>query len=85
MAQDSQVCNGVAGHNANSLHVSYIGGQHTDDRTEAQNISLIVILRQWKTAYPDAEILGHRDFPGVRKECPRFDVKKWLLAIGFNN
>ena len=22
-------------------------------------------------------ILGHRDFPGVGKACPSFDVRKW--------
>ena len=26
--------------------------------------------------YPEAEILGHRDFPGVAKACPCFDAKK---------
>jgi hypothetical protein len=83
LAQDSQVCNGVGGHNANSLHVSYIGGQHRDDRTDAQNLALLVILREWATLYPNAEILGHRDFAGVKKECPRFDTKAWLKFVGF--
>jgi hypothetical protein len=25
-------------------------------------------------------ILGHRDFPGVTKRCPSFDVREWLNA-----
>jgi N-acetylmuramoyl-L-alanine amidase len=37
--------------------------------------SLIVKL---SNKYPKAEILGHRDFPGVAKACPSFDVKSWL-------
>ena len=28
--------------------------------------------------YPKAQVLGHRDFPGVAKACPSFDVKTWL-------
>lgn len=28
-------------------------------------------------------ILGHRDLPGVRKECPCFNTKKWLEDIKF--
>ena len=29
----------------------------------------------------DATILGHRNLPGVRKECPCFSVKEWLEEI----
>ncbi|WP_367614995.1 hypothetical protein [Segatella copri] len=34
--------------------------------------------------YPDAEILGHRDLPNVRKDCPCFDVRDWLEDIDFH-
>ena len=34
--------------------------------------------------YPDADILGHRDLPDVRKECPYLDVKQWLKEINFH-
>jgi hypothetical protein len=27
--------------------------------------------------YPQAEVLGHRDIPGVKKDCPSFNVKEW--------
>ena len=27
--------------------------------------------------YKGADVLGHRDFPDVNKDCPCFDVKKW--------
>lgn len=34
--------------------------------------------------FPDAVILGHRDLPGVHKECPCFDTKAWLKEIDFH-
>jgi len=27
-----------------------------------------------KEDYPDARVVGHRDLPGVKKDCPCFDV-----------
>lgn len=80
LADDGQVCNGVAGHNGTSLHVSYIGGikmpsgSLLDTRTFAQKSSLITVLAEWKALYPHAKICGHRDFPGVKKACPSFDA-----------
>lgn len=72
---DHLMSNGVLGHNANSLHVSYIGGKDRDDRTDEQKETLIKILTDWKKLYPNAEILGHRDFPNVAKNCPQFNAK----------
>lgn len=76
LAQESQVTNGVAGFNANSVHVSYIGGRLVDDRTEKQKEALHTIVKRLKEKYPTAVIQGHRDFPKVAKACPRFDAKK---------
>lgn len=67
--------NGVAGFNANSIHISYIGGQFKDDRTKAQKGSLIYLVRKYKAMFPNARVQGHRDFPGVKKLCPQFDAK----------
>jgi N-acetylmuramoyl-L-alanine amidase len=84
--------NGVAGHNAHSIHISYIGGvdpkgRAVDNRTEAQKETQIRLLLELKKKFPDAEICGHRDFltPGSSKwkECPSFDVKNWLVDILF--
>lgn len=80
LAPDTTVCNGVAGHNQHSLHVSYIGGidskgRAIDNRTEAQKATLLRILTEWKRQYPKAVIQGHRDFAGVRKSCPSFNAK----------
>lgn len=87
LASEEIVTNGVAGYNSKSLHVSYIGGidskgKPLDTRTEAQKKALESVLREWRKKYPNAEIKGHRDFPKVKKACPSFDVKKWLLEIG---
>lgn len=83
ITQESQVANGVAGFNKNSIHLSYIGGvdEHnspTDNRSEAQKEAMFNLIVKLHNRYPNAEIKGHRDFPNVHKACPSFDVKKWL-------
>lgn len=83
-----QVSNGVAGHNAHSINMSYIGGvdengRPVDNRTDAQIAAMIKLLRELIVQFPDAIICGHRDFPGVTKACPSFDVATWLDAIDF--
>lgn len=76
LAPDESVTNGVSGHNSNSLHVSYIGGKDKDDRSEAQKAAIASVLKDWLTKYPKARIIGHRDFPGVKKACPQFSAEK---------
>jgi N-acetylmuramoyl-L-alanine amidase len=81
LANDSEITNGVAGHNSTSLHISYIGGvdknnKPLDNRTAAQKRTLLGELAAWKDTYPKAVICGHRDFPGVKKACPSFDARK---------
>lgn len=83
-----KISNGVAGYNTPSIHISYIGGVDSknkaiDNRTEAQKQSQIKLLKELKKQFPDAEILGHRDFKGVKKDCPSFNVKEWLKQINF--
>lgn len=58
--------NGVKGHNAEGLHISYIGGvdakgRASDTRTEAQKLAMQALLEEYSTQYPQAVILGHRD------------------------
>jgi N-acetylmuramoyl-L-alanine amidase len=77
--------NGVAGYNANSIHISYIGGMHGDDRTKEQRAEMELIVRHLKAQFPNAKIQGHRDFPNVRKACPNFDVAKWLNEVCIDN
>jgi len=80
---EDQSSNGVKGFNQNAVHISYIGGvdknnQAFDNRTNAQRHAMFTKLIDLSEKYPDATILGHRDFPGVTKLCPSFDVKEWL-------
>lgn len=86
--QDSDIpTNGVAGHNATSIHISYIGGvdknnKPVDNRTIGQRITMLQLLKVLKEDYPTAVICGHRDFAGVKKACPSFDVATWLKTVG---
>jgi len=81
-----KVSNGVKGFNSVSINISYIGGvdkdnNTTDNRTGAQKQSLIKLIKKYKQLYPNIIIQGHRDFPNVKKDCPSFDVKKWLKEV----
>ena len=76
--------NGVAGYNSTAINVCYIGGVNkqgrpVDNRTEAQKASLRKILKELKTRYPDAVIMGHREIWGSdpkkwHKMCPCFNA-----------
>lgn len=72
----------VEGHNSNSVALSYIGGvtaegKAKDTRTPAQVVAMTDLIRDLMKEYPNATVLGHRDFPKVRKDCPCFDVRTW--------
>lgn len=77
----------VAGHNATSIGVVYVGGvdkvslKPKDTRTAAQKNALRLLLKSLKTRHPGAVILGHRDFPGVAKACPSFDAKTEYASL----
>jgi len=86
LLDESKPSNGVAGYNSTSINVCYIGGvdkkgRPVDNRTDAQKESLIRILKELKSRYPDAEILGHREIWGQdpskwHKMCPCFSAKE---------
>lgn len=73
------------GHNTNSIGVCYIGGCASDGktpkdtRTAEQKQSLVKLLKELKTKYPQASIHGHRDFSS--KACPSFDATKEYSSI----
>ena len=74
--------------NAHSIGICYEGGRDKhgnpdDTRTPEQKETMEDLLYGLATDYPDAEILGHCDLPGVRKACPSFDVATWLAEINF--
>ena len=78
---EAKVPSHAAGHNRDSIAICYIGGvgadgRPKDTRTPAQKAALAAWLKAKKAQYPQARILGHRDYPGVAKACPSFDAKK---------
>lgn len=73
------------GYNEGAIAVCMVGGI-TDEGDPAANFT----NAQWKTLdaylafarlrYPNAEIKGHRDLPGVNKSCPCFSVEVYLAT-----
>lgn len=77
----------VYGHNADSIGICMAGGLNEDtykpenNYTDMQFATLEVLLREKIVEYPNARILGHRDFIGVAKACPCFDVIPWWAEV----
>lgn len=79
----NQNSNGVYQHNSQCINIAYIGGidkagQPKDTRTRAQENAMFDLIVSLTEKYKGANVLGHRDFAGVKKACPSFDVKTWL-------
>lgn len=77
----------VSGHNATTIGISYVGGVDANDvkkardtRTPQQIEAMARLVRTLLDKYPKAQVLGHRDFPGVAKACPSFDAIGWWKA-----
>lgn len=72
-------------HNQHSLGVCYVGGldkdgHPKDTRTEAQKASLLTLLKQLKSKYPNALIVSHHTF-NPQKSCPCFDAEHEYLQL----
>lgn len=85
--QDDQRGAHVAKANTGNIGICYVGGvdakmQPKDTRTDAQKKALLTLIRTYKERYPGIIIRGHRDWPGVKKACPSFDVLTWLKQTG---
>jgi N-acetyl-anhydromuramyl-L-alanine amidase AmpD len=88
--KDDQIGAHVGGHNSGNIGISYVGGTESlnaggkpkDTRTAAQKTSMLTLVRTYKDRYPGIVVRGHRDWPGVSKACPSFDVAKWLEEEG---
>ena len=76
--------------NSGNIGISYVGGTEAlnaggkpkDTRTTAQKVTLLGLVRDYKRRFPSITVLGHRDWPGVAKVCPSFNVASWLRAEG---
>lgn len=86
-----EVTNGAAGYNSVSRHIVYAGGlardgkTAKDTRTPAQLAAMKKYVRDFHERFPQIKIVGHRDLPGVHKDCPSFNVKEWLRELGIRN
>jgi N-acetylmuramoyl-L-alanine amidase len=77
------------GFNRSSIGVCLVGGvdkfnKPKNNFTDEQFESLKKVVEALKESFPEAEVLGHRDLPDVKKACPSFDVKPWYDKE-FNN
>lgn len=69
----------TGGANTGNIGICYVGGVEkdmspADTRTEPQKASLRNLVADYKAKYPGIVVRGHRDWPGVKKACPSFDV-----------
>lgn len=79
----AKVSNGVRGYNRESINVAWMGGidkygRSVDNRTDDQRLSLKGLVKMLMERFPGAKLMGHRDFPGVAKDCPCFEVRELL-------
>ena len=51
-----------------------LGLQACDTRTQEQKETLQKLLERLNEDYPEAKVVGHRNLPGVKKDCPCFEV-----------
>jgi N-acetyl-anhydromuramyl-L-alanine amidase AmpD len=70
------------GFNSQSVGICLIGGINKQGKSENnftvdQWVALGELVIQLKERFPNAEVVGHRDFTNVAKDCPCFDVKSW--------
>ncbi|MEO8722011.1 MAG: N-acetylmuramoyl-L-alanine amidase [Sphingobium sp.] len=76
----------VGGHNTGNLGICYVGGMDAnnhapqDSRTPAQKAAMAALVKKLVAEHPGVVVRGHRDWPGVSKACPSFDVATWLKA-----
>lgn len=71
--------------NSNNIGICYVGGcdkdmKPKDTRTPAQKRALRTLIRTYQSRVPGLIVMGHRNWPGVRKACPSFDVPAWIKA-----
>ena len=69
-----------------SRHIVYVGGcdsdmRPKDTRTPAQREALKRYVLEFHSRFPQIRIVGHHDL-NPAKQCPSFDVGRWMAGIG---
>lgn len=85
--EENEVGAHTRGYNSQSIGVCWAGGCEretgpdvgVDNRTPEQTKTLINIINDLLTRYPNAKVVGHRDL--VPTQCPGFDVRSWWSKI----
>lgn len=82
----------TGGANTGNLGICYVGGVEADKRmtpadtrTPEQKAAMKALVARLRAEYPRAIIRGHRDWPGVAKACPSFDVRTWCRNVGIQD
>ena len=76
--------------NSKSIGVCLVGGMAEDGGAEnnftlEQFLSLKDLIKKIKTTNPNIkEILGHCDVQDNKPNCPRFNLKEWLIKEDIN-
>lgn len=84
LAEDNKVTNGVAGFNANAIHICYKGGWNSktkkgeDTRTDEQKFALKTLVKAYREKYPLAKIKGHRDFSPDKDKDGLVEKFEWI-------
>jgi N-acetyl-anhydromuramyl-L-alanine amidase AmpD len=71
----------VENYNAHSIGLCLAGGRaqisppkYAANFSDEQWAALKTLVADLKKQFPKAKIMGHRDYPGVHKDCPCFDA-----------
>ena len=79
----------VAKQNTGKIGVCWAGGLErsqpgigVNNMTAAQKATLVTLINELLTRYPNAKVVGHRDLAAT--QCPGFDVGKWWYGKSDN-
>lgn len=80
-----EITNGVAGYNALSRHIVYVGGcdrsiKPKDTRTQAQKAALAKYVHEFHNHHPEVKIIGHRDLSPDRNGNGVVEPNEWTKA-----
>lgn len=88
LVDDWEITNGAKGYNSVSRHVVYVGGLAPDAKTprDTRTGDQLRVMKAYVTSFhrrfPNVRIIGHNEV--AAKDCPCFDVQRWLGTIGIN-
>ncbi len=88
IVEPGEITWGARGVNDRAHHIVYVGGLSIngrlaeDTRTEAQNATLLAIVKWYIEKVPTIQIMGHNQVDN--KSCPSFFVPTWATENGIS-